>query len=76
VKKVQNNFTETFWTGTCNTIYNNFTKLFFQRDVLRINCVMYLSKKRNRVVTEIDFGMQWNIYLNSDHESVTPFFSI
>jgi len=32
------------------------------------------SKKRHRIVTEIDYGMQWNIYLNSGYESVTPFF--
>jgi len=40
-KQVQVNI----WTGTSNTVYNNLTKLFFQRDVSRMDCVMYSSKK-------------------------------
>ena len=47
-------FQGNFWPGISNTICNNFTKLFSQRDVSRINRVMYSSKISNCIVTEID----------------------
>jgi len=34
------------WTGSINTIYNNFRKLFSQRDVSRINCALCTHRKK------------------------------